>query len=218
MCEAAPASAPSAAPALAPASTPAPESVVPPGSGPNAEVNEDIFKEGPLRYVPYIARAKMILLRAKMAVAQGARYVAYSSDVGESLRPVLSPAMVNLTYGIAGAYILGDTVYSGYRKHNAGHPSDVVYATVAHTAVFQIVASLALPAAIIHTAVHQTQHFVEKPRFAENLRLVKYGPSAVGLLIIPFLPFTDPPLEYVIDAAFDKLCPAWRVGEPAHHH
>jgi fission process protein 1 len=187
-------------------------------SSPAPKGEEDPFQSGPVRYVPYIARIKLLLLRSKMVIMQGSRYVAYSSDVGESLRPVLKPWMVNLTYGVAGAYIVGDTAYSGYRKHRDGHGTDVVAATCIHTATFQGLASLALPAAIIHTAVHQTQHFLEKPQFAKNTALVKYGPSAIGLAIIPFLPYTDPPIEYVIDAVFDKVLPAWRVGEDPHHH
>lgn len=212
LCETAASSPPSPASAAASQTAAAQQPVA------QAQEDDNPFEDGPLRYAPYIARAKMILLRSKMILANSARYVAYSSDVGESLRPVMSPMLVNLTYGIAGAYILGDTAYSGYKKHCDGHSSEVVAATCVHTAVFQIVASLALPAAIIHTAVHQTQHLLEKPRFAKNVTLVKYGPSGIGLAIIPFLPFMDPPLEYVIDAAFDRAWPAWRVGEKEHHH
>lgn len=202
-----------------PAPPPAAAAAPLPAATPNASSQpEDPFKEGSLRYAPYIARVKLLLIKAKLAVAKGSRYVAYSSDVGESLRPVMSPMLVNVTYGIAGVYILGDTAYSGYRKHQAGHSSEVVAATCLHTAVFQTFASLALPAAIIHTAVHQTQHLLEKPRFAQNATLVKYGPCGVGLAIIPFLPFMDPPLEYVIDAVFDKAWPAWSVGEEPHGH
>lgn len=54
------------------------------------------LEETPFRYLPYLARAKRLLLSSQ-------RYIAYSSDVGESLRPVLKPWQVNLSYGIAGA-------------------------------------------------------------------------------------------------------------------
>lgn len=190
------------------------------GAGPprgDPDIVESPFNEGPLRYAPYIARMKMLLIKTKLMVIKGSRYVAYSSDVGESLRPVMKPWMVNATYGIAGVYIVGDTVYSGYGKHQAGHSQEVVVATCAHTAVFQGLASLVLPAVIIHTVVHQTQHALEKPSFAKMPRVVKWGPSVVGLVLIPFLPLIDPPVEYVCDALFDKAWPAWRVGH-VHHH
>ena len=47
---------------------------------------------------------------------------------------------------------------------------------------------LSLPEVIIHTCVHQSQHFFDKERFAHKPKLARYGPSAVGLAIIPFMP------------------------------
>jgi fission process protein 1 len=35
------------------------------------------------------------------------------SDVGESFRPIISTRIVNLSYGISAAYVLGDVVYEG---------------------------------------------------------------------------------------------------------
>merc|ERR1712224_156985 len=84
----------------------------------SSEATDQPQREGPARYIPYIARIKMLLLKGKLAIVKGSRYIAYSSDVGESLRPVLSPTLVNLTYGIAGAYIVGDTGLRAYRKYN----------------------------------------------------------------------------------------------------
>eukprot|EP00438_Fugacium_kawagutii_P016502 Skav228925 [mRNA] locus=scaffold3800:119059:122378:+ [translate_table: standard] len=90
-------------------------------------------------YIPYLARAKRLWLSTH-------RYIAYSSDVGESLRPVIKPWKVNLSYGIAGAYVLADTGLAGYRKQQQNCPREEVAAACAHTLVFQTVASLALPA------------------------------------------------------------------------
>ncbi|CAL1142583.1 unnamed protein product [Cladocopium goreaui] len=74
-----------------------------------AEVISKELEETALRYLPYVARAKRLLLSSH-------RYIAYSSDVGESLRPVIKPWQVNLSYGIAGAYVLADTGLAGYRR------------------------------------------------------------------------------------------------------
>ena len=41
---------------------------------------------------------------------------------------------------------------------------------------------------IIHSCVHHSQHLFDQPRFAKLPRLARYGPSAVGLAIIPFMP------------------------------
>lgn len=181
--------------------------------------DEDNVATGPLRYLPYAARMKILLLQAniKIAAVQGVRYVAYSSDVGESFRPMIKPWMVNATYGIAGAYVLGDVGYSGYKANRAGHSKEVVAATAAHTLVFQCLASLALPAVIIHTVVHQAQHFCHRPAFVSMPRVVRFGPSAIGLALIPAMPLLDPPVEYVIDTVFDKVWPVWR-GAHVHEH
>lgn len=45
------------------------------------------------------------------------RYVAYTSDVGESFRPVAHPWLVKGAYGISWAYILGDVSYEGYKAY-----------------------------------------------------------------------------------------------------
>ena len=188
------------------------------------------------RYLAYsasLARLKVVLLKtkailakkavgkaasAKAAAAEGARYVAYSSDVGESMRPVLKPWMVNATYGIAVGYVGYDAYAEVRRKADLGHGNDVLLATCAHKLVFHAAVSLALPAVIIHSAVHRSHALFAKETFAHLPRLVKFGPSAVGLGLIPFMPLVDPPAERVLDAAFDAVAPCWRQGELPHHH
>ena len=39
------------------------------------------------------------------SVKAGSRYVAYSSDVGEAARPLVSPTFVRAMYGVAFAYV-----------------------------------------------------------------------------------------------------------------
>eukprot|EP00951_Prasinocladus_malaysianus_P022171 scaffold185170_cov44-Prasinocladus_malaysianus.AAC.2 len=84
-------------------------------------------RHGPSRFIAYVARMKM-LLAAKTAAATNAglvtvtaaagsgaaRYLAFTSDVGEAMRPVVSPRIVNASYAIAGGYMIGDVIYQGY--------------------------------------------------------------------------------------------------------
>lgn len=63
-----------------------------------------------VRYAAYAARFRTILMSAH-------RYVAYTSDVGESFRPVAHPNLVRTAYGISWAYILGDVSYEGYKAY-----------------------------------------------------------------------------------------------------
>ncbi|EFX06131.1 hypothetical protein CMQ_4200 [Grosmannia clavigera kw1407] len=63
-----------------------------------------------VRYAAYAARLRTILLSAH-------RYVAYTSDVGESFRPVAHPGLVRGAYAVSWAYILGDVGYEGYKAY-----------------------------------------------------------------------------------------------------
>jgi fission process protein 1 len=62
------------------------------------------------RYAAYATRVRTILLSAH-------RYVAYTSDIGESFRPVSHPYLVRSAYGISWAYILGDVANEGYKAY-----------------------------------------------------------------------------------------------------
>jgi fission process protein 1 len=64
--------------------------------------------ETPYRYAGYANRIRTILVSAH-------RYVAYTSDVGESFRPVAHPWLVRSAYAISWSYILGDVGHEGYK-------------------------------------------------------------------------------------------------------
>lgn len=66
--------------------------------------------ESNVRYAAYTNRLRTIMLSAH-------RYVAYTSDIGESFRPVAHPWLVRSAYGISWAYILGDVSYEGYKAY-----------------------------------------------------------------------------------------------------
>lgn len=63
-----------------------------------------------VRYAAYAARFRTILSSAH-------RYVAYTSDVGESFRPVAHPWLIRGAYGISWLYIGGDVAYEGYKNY-----------------------------------------------------------------------------------------------------
>merc|ERR1712000_590971 len=64
--------------------------------------------ESNVRYAAYATRIRTIMLSAH-------RYVAYTSDIGESFRPVAHPNIVRAAYGISWLYILGDVSHEGCR-------------------------------------------------------------------------------------------------------
>jgi fission process protein 1 len=47
------------------------------------------------------------------------RYVAYTSDIGESFRPVAHPNLIRTAYGISWLYLTGDVLHEGYKAYIA---------------------------------------------------------------------------------------------------
>lgn len=47
------------------------------------------------------------------------RYVAYTSDIGESFRPVAHPVLIRSAYGISWLYLTGDVLHEGYKAYIA---------------------------------------------------------------------------------------------------
>ncbi|KAI0347472.1 hypothetical protein BDW22DRAFT_1351917 [Trametopsis cervina] len=158
-----------------------------------------------VRYMAYGARLRTALRAAH-------RYIAYTSDVGEAFRPVVPPALVSAAYGISWLYLGGDVGYESYKAYRRGptpleaanfsEPTRVGMVAVKR-AVFQSVASMALPAFTIHTAVRQAKRAFTN---AQNKTLRMWGPTATGLAIVPILPYLfDKPVEHVTDTAFEWI-------------
>ena len=66
-------------------------------------------------------------------------------------RQVTSACVVKSSYGLAGVYILGDIAYNGYTELH--EDAACVWLTVAHSTVYQGLASLLIPYVVIHNAV-----------------------------------------------------------------
>jgi fission process protein 1 len=121
------------------------------------------------------------------------RYVAYTSDVGESFRPVAHPWLIRAAYGISWAYITGDVTHEGYKAYcrqksllessKVQHiPSLEDYRTVmAQRAVFQSIASMGLPAFTIHSVVKYSGKALKN---AKNPTIRTWGPIGVRLDLI----------------------------------
>lgn len=96
-------------------------------------------------------------------------------------------------------------------EHHPAKPMSMTQLVVERS-VFQAVASVAVPFMVIHTAVDTTRKLCK--RFG---RFQKWGPSVVGLGVIPFLPlFLDEPIEVGLETLFQKYGP-W-AGKPKPHN
>jgi fission process protein 1 len=178
--------------------------------------------ESNVRYAAYAARLRTIMLSAH-------RYVAYTSDIGESFRPVAHPNWVRAAYGISWAYLIGDVSHEGYKAYKQNqrilapetdedrveselHGKKIpaiedFRAVMAQRAVFQSIASMGLPAFTIHSIVRYSGQAFKN---VKNVRLRTWGPIGLGLAAVPALPFMfDHPIEtateYVFHKAFETI-------------
>lgn len=132
------------------------------------------------------------------------RFIAYTSDIGESARPVMPSWFVNGAYALTFIYVGVSVGKHTYDAHREGQSQQMVLRAFCHTTVFELVASVAMPSLIIHQAVHFAQHQAHRLPPGPVARWV---PTIVGLACIPFLPYLDPPAEHAIDAAFEYAWP-----------
>mmetsp|Transcript_62304 Transcript_62304/g.148753 ORF Transcript_62304/g.148753 Transcript_62304/m.148753 type:complete len:261 (-) Transcript_62304:132-914(-) len=175
------------------------ESEAPSSSTAPAEVDEikQTMEQGPGKYIVYARRAVQAFLTK-------GRLVAYTSDVGESVRPVVPPFVVRLCYGLTWGYVGVDVAYHTFEEQQKGSAMELVARTAVHATTFQVIASVAIPAFIIHQAVHAVQ--VALKNTPPGL-VTRWVPSLCGLALIPLLPYVDEPVEHVIDMGFEKAWP-----------
>ncbi len=133
------------------------------------------------------------------------------------MRPVASARLVTGSYVVAFGYCVTDVAYeayklkkNNYRHEKTGHEMSMAQILVERSS-FQFVASLAGPAIIIHTAVD-----LAKKAAAKFNRFQKWGPSIVGLAVIPLLPmYLDEPAEHYLEAGFERYGP-WAKNLNTH--
>lgn len=169
------------------------------------EAEENLLRESEFRYMGFAGRFGRVLA----FTANKIRYLGYSSDIGESARPLLDAKYVKYFYAVTWAYVFGDVGWNAYSEYESGSDNTVVARTAIKVFTFQSVASVALPTLIIHTAVHQSQKlFANAPG-----RMKVIGPVLIGMSIIPLLPYVDEPAEELIHHGFDKY---WPVAGGSH--
>lgn len=164
------------------------------------------FNETAARYAGYTA-----------GFARAFRYLAFTSDFGEALRPVVSARIVSGSYAIAFGYCIADVGWEAYKLKERGYvtekgqPMSMTQCIVERSA-FQAVASVALPFLLIHSAVDVTKKICARMK-----RFQKWGPSVVGLAVIPLLPmYLDHPVEHALEVGFEKYGP-WAKKEASDH-
>ena len=103
------------------------------------------------------------------------------------------------SYAVAIGYCFADVYWEGYKHYKRGNITEhgqpmSLTQVVVERATFQAIASMAVPTFVIHTSVDIAKRTLRKVG-----RFQKWGPSIVGLSIIPLLPlYLDEPVEHAI--------------------
>ncbi len=173
---------------------------------------------------------------------------------GEAFRPVVRPLWVTASYGISWAYCIGDVAFESKKAHDQGVRGVELARFGTERAVFQAIASMAIPGSWLLTlcshcidfcccfmwcnctltsrgaqtlgcginaartfvrlwlvaaafTIHSTVNVFKKIT-AKAGRFQRFGPTAAGLAVIPFLPIVDAPVEHAVEWAFGKVWPS----------
>lgn len=134
------------------------------------------------------------------------RYMGYCSDIGEAFRPVIPLAAVRSCYGISWTYCLTDVyLESQIEMQDNGVKGAALARIITERALFQAIATMALPALTIHTCVHQSQKLFKN---VKNPRVKGLGPTFLGLCVVPALPFLyDHPVERLLGLVMRTVWP-----------
>lgn len=188
-----------------------------------------------VRYAAYANRLRTIMLSAH-------RYVAYTSDVGESFRPIAHPYLVKGAYAISWAYLIGDVSHEGWKAYKRNqkllsptadeHMQALVDGTPGKPDIMQTPTKIPAiedwKAVAAQRAVFQSIASMGLPAFtihsivrysgqalktASNTTLRTWGPIGLGLAAVPALPYMfDEPVEHVVEWAFYNAFKA--IGGP----
>jgi len=156
-------------------------------------------EEESVRYLGLMGRVGRVL-------ATASRYIAYASEVGEAVRPIVPQRIVTVLYGISYAYVATDV---GIKSYGEFQRTDGNFNSAARKGsqafVYQSLASIVVPSLAIHTIVHLVH---KKTAKSSNRMVVRYAPTMAGLLCIPFLPFIlDEPIESAVEFVFERNWP-----------
>lgn len=184
-------------------------------------------EEGNLRYAAYANRFRTILRASH-------RYIAYTSDIGESFRPVAHPYLVTLGYGVSWAYLLCDVGYASWvvKMRNEGRyklgllpwqptPEEnkeeaVKYRQQVGNSLSEtdwrvqfakrgIFQGLASMGLPALTIHSAVRYSSVLFKNVQTKAIKTYGPVSVGLGIVHLLPYIfDEPVEHVVDYVFDQ--------------
>mmetsp|Transcript_8374 Transcript_8374/g.35046 ORF Transcript_8374/g.35046 Transcript_8374/m.35046 type:complete len:190 (+) Transcript_8374:19-588(+) len=125
------------------------------------------------------------------------RYVGYTNEIGEAMRPVIPRLFVNASYAVAIGYALADTVHKGSLAYKNGQKKDLTPSqcwrlacdSAGYTAVWQTLASVVVPPFFIHKMVNFSRYLLRNhtslPQSTRRWISVGCGIGIIPLIIHP---------------------------------
>jgi fission process protein 1 len=139
------------------------------------------------------------------------RYLGYANEVGESFRYQF-PKFVTPSYIVSFGYCFADAASSGHAAYDKASAvssptakTDAVVSTV-DTLIWQSLASVAIPGAIINAIVKASRFAVAKSPMALPTLISTWLPTAVGLGSVPLIIHPiDGAVDLLMDSTYRKI-------------
>jgi mitochondrial fission process protein 1 len=139
------------------------------------------------------------------------RYLSYTSDFGEAIKPVTQVRFVHFLHIISIGYCIADIGLEAYNLRCRGYVTKEnkpisAQRYILQRSVFQVLSTIIFPYGIINATIGLGNVIVQRAA-----RFQRYGPSILALCVIPLIPrYIDKPIEEAIEYIFDQLshsCP-----------
>jgi fission process protein 1 len=145
------------------------------------------------------------------------RLTAFTSEIGESFRPLVPLWKVQAAYAVSWLYVSIDVLLRTCDEWAVRGRTLRVLRTFVFFSVFHTVATMLFPAILIHQAVHHAEHLVQylvgrfwrvvpSPQKVRQLVLT-FVPTLIGIALIPVCPVFDHPIEHFLESLFSRLWP-----------
>ncbi len=144
------------------------------------------------------------------------RLTAFTSEVGESFRPIIRRWLVLGSYGVSWLYVFTDIAIQGFEAaDNTAASACSIRRRIVRASIFHTIATMLVPAVTVHTVVQVGTALIKK--LAGLPAWFSWMPTAVGIGIIPLLVLLDRPFEHLLDKLMKHLPACKPNAESAAH-
>ena len=126
------------------------------------------------------------------------RYLGYANELGESFRP-MAPKLVVPSYIVSFGYVFADTYSKASKARRSGKTGNEVGKIAVDTLLWQSFASVLIPGFVIHKVVDLGTFATKRMKMSPPV--MRFGPTAAGLLAIPFIIH---PIDHFVDVVMDN--------------